>query len=271
MTFYELISRLEAAGVENASFEAEIIAEIFCGLTRAEIPFSRDKELSGDGLADALRRRESGEPLQYIAGEWEFMNEVYEVTPAVLIPRQDTETLVEWAIKNAPQDSLFADLGTGSGCIAISLLAARRDLRGVALDVSAEALEVAKRNAEKNGVADRISFVRGDILSEEGFSGEYDLILSNPPYVSAEEYGKLDRELYFEPKCALTDGGDGLSFYRAIVGSFPKNLKDGGAFAFEIGASQAKGVSSVAEGAGFDTEILKDLAGRDRAAILKKR
>lgn len=270
MTLTELISRFEAAGVENASFEAEVIAEKFCGLSRASIPFSRDKELSGEGLEDAVRRREEGEPLQYIVGEWGFMNEVYEVTPAVLIPRQDTETLVEWAVNFAPEGARFADLGTGSGCIAISLLAARRDLRGVALDVSEEALAVAKRNAEKNGVADRIEFVRGDILAGEGLSGEFDLILSNPPYVSAEEYRSLDKELYFEPECALTDGGDGLSFYRALVGKFTRHLKDGGVFVFEIGALQAEGVSSVGNSAGFDVKILKDLAGRDRAAILGK-
>ena len=271
MTLTELVSRLEAAGIDDASFEAEIIAEKFCNIPRAKIPFSLNEELSGKGFADAVNRRVSGEPLQYIIGEWGFMNETYEVSPEVLIPRQDTETLVEWAIKNAPEGAVFADLGTGSGCIAISLLAARRELRGVALDVSEDALAVAKRNAKKNGVADRIEFVRGDILTGDGLTGKFDIILSNPPYVSAEEYASLERELYFEPKGALTDGGDGLSFYRAIVEKFSKHLKEGGVFAFEIGAFQAADVSSVANGAGFDTEILKDLAGRDRAAILKKR
>ena len=271
MTLTELVFRLEAAGVVNASFEAEMIAEKFCGLARSKIPFSRNEELSGEGFTDAVCRRENGEPLQYIIGEWDFMNETYEVSPAVLIPRQDTETLVEWAINFAPKGAAFADLGTGSGCIAISLLAARRDLHGVALDVSEEALDVARRNAEKNGVSNRIEFIQGDILCGDGLSGKFDIILSNPPYVSAEEYALLERELYFEPKRALTDGGDGLTFYRAIVEKYKKNLKDGGVFAFEIGASQAKDVSSVANGAGFDAEILKDLAGHDRAAILKKR
>lgn len=271
MTFSQIVRTLELAGVEDASFEAAVIAERYCGVASSHIPFLGERELSSDALCGALSRRSAGEPLQYIVGEWDFMSETYEVTPSVLIPRQDTETLVEWAIKSIPPGGRFADLCTGSGCIAISTLAAREDLTCVASDKYRDALDVAERNAKRNGVSDRVRFVLSDVLAENAEEGPFDAILSNPPYVTAEEYGKLGRELYFEPRYALTDGADGLTFYRRILDVYPERLKDGGAIAFEIGSSQAGAVTLAANAAGMTCEVLKDLSGHDRAVICKKK
>lgn len=262
----DLVKLLSDAGAEEPVFEAEVLAEKFCGVAPSRFVI-KDTELGQTKeLEDALCRRAAGEPLQYVVGTWCFMNEEYEVTPDVLIPRADTESLVEWAIKNIPAGGHFADLCTGSGCVAVSTLAARRDLTCVAVDISSAALEVAKRNAERNGVSDRAEFVRGDVLSGEGVLVTPDVILANPPYVTADEYKSLRRELYFEPKEALTDGGDGLSFYRAILGKY-----GAGVFALEIGAAQAKDVSAIASECGMTAEIIKDLGGRDRVAVCKRR
>jgi len=252
MTLRELENRLHAAGIENYRGEAKILAESF----------------SEDALDGAASRRISGEPLQYIIGKWYFMNEVYEVSPAVLIPRQDTECLVEWAIKNIPHGARIADLCTGSGCIAVSTLAARRDLTCVAVEKYPDALDVAKRNASLNGVSDRIEFVEADVLKEQ-IAGEFDAILSNPPYVTAEEYKALDKELYFEPPHSLTDGADGLTFYRTIFEKYPAHMKRGGVIALEIGANQAKDVETISASRGFSAQIIKDYSGNDRVAVCK--
>lgn len=269
MTKRELEARLRESGVEDYAFEASVLAEAFCGVKSAEYVFF-DKDLGSDELLRAVARRESGEPLQYIVGKWPFMNEVYDVDPSVLIPRQDTETLVEWAIANVPKGGVIIDLCTGSGCIAISTLAARGDLRAHAVDISQGAVSVARRNAEQNGIAERIEFFVGDVLAGFLSDEKYDVILSNPPYVSLDEYGALERELYFEPKWALTDGGDGLTFYRAIAEKYRNSIKDGGAIAFEIGASQADAVCKIAAECGMTSEIIKDLSGNDRVAVLRK-
>lgn len=262
----DLINALSDADAAEPEAEAAILAEKFCGVPRSRFIIKDTEFTPSAELEDAVRRRASGEPVQYIVGTWSFMNEEYEVTPDVLIPRADTETLVEWAIKNIPRTSRFADLCTGSGCVAISTLAARRDTSCVAVDISRAALEVAKRNAKRNGVADRARFVCGDVTNGEGVDGCVDVILANPPYVTAGEYETLDRELFFEPRSALTDGGDGLSFYRAILEKYKANI-----FAFEIGASQGEDVKMIAAERGFETEIIKDLGGRDRVAVCRGR
>ena len=262
----DLIKLLSDALVPEPETEAAILAEKFCAVPRSHFIIKDTEFTPNEELAAAFRRRASGEPIQYIVGTWSFMNEEYEVTPDVLIPRADTETLVEWAIKNIPRASRFADLCTGSGCVAISTLAARRDTSCVAVDISGAALEVAKRNAKRNGVADRVRFVCGDVMIGEGVDGCVDVILANPPYVTADEYETLDRELFFEPRSALTDGGDGLSFYRAILEKYKAKV-----FAFEIGASQGEDVKKIASELGFETEIIKDLGGRDRVAVCRGR
>ena len=270
MTLRELEERLSLAGIEEARREAAILAEHFCGIPQSRQPFMRDAELGSERIADALCRRISGEPLQYIIGVWDFMNETYEVTPDVLIPRQDTETLVEWAIKNAPEGGRVADLCTGSGCVAVSALARRRDLTCVAVDKYPEAIALAKRNAERNGVADRIEFRVCDVLTDVCPGEPFDAVLSNPPYVTAKEYADLQKEVCHEPEHALTDGADGLTFYRRILEVYPARLAPGGTIALEIGSSQAKDVCAIAEKRGMKTSIIKDYSGHDRVAVCEK-
>ena len=267
MTLKELEAKLSSAGIENARGEASIMAQYFCGVAPSRIPLIGGEDLLSEALEDAAARRVAGEPLQYIIGEWGFMNETYEVTPDVLIPRPDTEILVEWAIKNVPQGGRVADLCTGSGCIAVSTLASRPDLTCDAVDKYPETLAVASRNARRNGVADRVTFLESDVLTDGALEGPFDAVLSNPPYVAADEYCALQREIYFEPEHALTDGADGLSFYRRILSVYPSRLKPGGAIVFEIGCGQAADVCAIASEHGMKTEIVKDYSGRDRVAV----
>ena len=261
----ELSEMLRAAGSAEPEREAEIIAERYMAVTPARFAVKDTEFEATDEALDAVRRRALGEPLQYILGTWYFMNEEYEVTPDVLIPRQDTETLVSWAIENIPRGARFADLCTGSGCVAISTLAARDDLSCVAVDLYDGALEVASRNAARCGVADRVTFVKGDVLAGEGVDGEVSVILANPPYVTDDEYGALERELYFEPRHALTDGGDGLSFYRAILCKYRPSV-----FAFEIGINQAEGIERIAKERAFTVEFIKDFSGARRVAVCRR-
>ncbi len=269
MTLRELEERLRAAGIENWRAEAAYLAERFCGIPDERSVFVKDEALDGDGLAEALERRLDREPLQYILGEWKFMNETYKVDRSVLIPRQDTETLVEWAIVSVPRGGYIADLCTGSGCVAISTLAARADLECVAVDKYADTLETAKINASVNGVSDRITFEKCDVL-ERLPEGRFDAILCNPPYVTDTEYEDLAPEIFFEPRRALCGGADGLDFYRSLISRCGAILKDAGAAAFEIGSSQAEAVTSIAADCGFDVSIVKDLSGNDRVAVCKK-
>lgn len=271
MTFAELKQSLRDGGIENFRGEAMILAEHFCGISSALLLASPDTELEGDKLSEAVRRRLEGVPIQYIIGKWHFMDEVYEVNENVLIPRQDTEVIVEWAIENIPERAVFADLCTGSGCIAVSVLAHRKDLTCAAVEKYGAALEVARRNAAANSVSDRVRFIEGDVTGDVFENEMFDVILSNPPYVSEEEYASLERELYFEPRHALTDGADGYHIMEKIIGIYKNHLKDGGIIALEIGSSQAEKVRCISEKNGFSTQILKDLSGLDRVAVCRKR
>ena len=267
MTLREIEEKLSAAGIAEARTETKILAEHFCNIAPYNFYYHRDDELGSESLDEAVKRRLSGEPLQYILGRWDFMNETYEVTPDVLIPRQETEILAEWAIKNIPQGGRFADICTGSGCIAVSVVAARDDLTCVALDNIPPVISIAKRNAVLNGVAGKISFILSDVLKDDACEGEFDAVLSNPPYVMVDDYYHLQKEIYYEPRHALTDEADGLTFYRRILDVYPKRLKPGGAIVFEIGASQAEDISEIAASCGMKTEIIKDYSGCDRVAV----
>lgn len=271
MTLRELEKRLQKAGCEDPRTDAYILAEHFCGIPRSRLVIMQEEPLMSEALECAVRRREAREPLQYIIGSWRFMNETYEVCPDVLIPRADTETLAEYGIENIPRGGFFADLCSGSGCIAVSTLAARRDLFCIAAEKYESAVRVAVRNAEINGVSDRIKFVTADVTRD--FlppDTMLDAVLTNPPYVSAEEYAALAPELLKEPKAALCDGGDGMSIIEKTIEIYPRHLKSGGFIAIEIGSSQADAVQKCAEKHSMSCEIIRDLSGKDRVAVLKK-
>ncbi len=272
MTVKEIESRLKKAGIENAAGEAMLLAEHFSGIPRSRLLIMKNEELSADGLSEAVSKREGKEPLQYILGEWSFMNEVYEVNPSTLIPREDTEILVTYGIENIPKSGVFLDLCAGSGCVGISTLAARDDLSCVSVELFPETLATAKRNAARNSVSDRIKFLCADVTKEIFSSKElFDAVLTNPPYVTAEEWENLEEDVKKEPKAALTDGADGLSLITKILEIYPSHIKEGGFIAIEMGAYQGKAVSEIAEKNGLSCRILKDYSGKDRVAVCRKR
>ncbi len=284
MTVREIEKRLSGANIENAPWEALLLAEHFTKIPRSRLIIMKDEELNADGLFEAVTRRENKEPLQYILGEWAFMNEVYEVNPSTLVPREDTEILVTYGIENAEKNGVFLDLCAGSGCVGISTLAARDDLFCIAAELFPETLETAKRNAERNGVSSRIKFLLSDVTKEEtaeiavkaakDYSRDFslfDAVLTNPPYVTAKEWETLEEDVKKEPKAALTDDGDGLSIIKRILEIYPRFIKDNGFIAIEMGACQGKAVSELAEENGLSCRILKDYSKKDRVAVCRKK
>ena len=181
-----------------------------------------------------------------------------------LIPRPDTEHLVDYLIKNLPKNAVFADLCTGSGCIAISVLAHRKDVTAVAVDISEGAISIAKENSVINSVSDRITFICSDILSDNPLNdGIFDAIVSNPPYIKTDVIDTLEPEVRNEPRIALDGGKDGLDFYKRIFTEYRKNVSPGGFIITEIGYDQGRDILDL-----FGCEIHKDYGGKDRVAIL---
>ena len=253
--------------------------EFLFGVQRSDLPFLFNKNFESDGLRDALERRISGEPLQYIIGQWEFYGLTFEVNPHCLCPRADTEIAVEKAIKILPPNAEFLELCTGSGCIPISVCKNREDVRGVATDIFEETLAIAKRNAERNGVDDRVRFVNSSVFDFDYWTqGEgralvgdgFDAIISNPPYIPTEDIEDLSKEVKREPRAALDGGDDGLDFYREIVGKYRALLKENGVMIFEIGYDQAEALKAISAEAGCACEIFKDFCENDRVAVVRQ-
>lgn len=268
MTYNELLARLKAISPEDFSFEARVMAETFTKFKISYLIANKETELDSIELERSLEARERHVPLQYIVGKWDFFGQTYFVDENCLIPRQDTELLVELAIKLLPRGAHFADLCTGSGCVAISTLCEREDTTACAVDKFSATLEIAKRNAEYNGVSERVSMKLADLLCEgDALEGEhFDVILSNPPYIRTRVIDTLSEEVRREPHAALDGGEDGLIFYRRFISDFSQYLKKDGFMLFEIGYDQAEEIKSICEGAGVACEIYKDYAGADRVA-----
>jgi release factor glutamine methyltransferase len=264
---------LRKAGVSEARREAGSLLAHTISRDRTFLITHADEPLSND---DASRfrwfvaRRASGEPLQYITGHQEFYGLDFEVTPAVLIPRPETELLVETALrllKDAKQPPLVCDVGTGSGCIAISLLHEQAQASCIALDISTPALAVAARNAARHNVGNRLTLVASDCFNAlDRERARFSLIVSNPPYVTAEAHEGLQREVReHEPQTALTPGGDGLLVIRRIIEDAPRFLLSGGHLLLEIGFDQHEAVSRLFQGEAWQLlDIHKDLQGIPR-------
>ena len=261
----EIREKLKGAGIDNYFFEAEIMIREICG------SFSEENDYCSEALLTAVEKRCSRYPLQYIIGKWWLANCEFFVNESTLVPRPDTETVIELAVKNLPGGAFFADLCTGSGCIAISVLDLRPDTRAKAFELYPETLDMASKNADHNNVSDRFTPVLCDVLEEDALGGDrYSAIISNPPYIRTDVIEALEIEAKTEPHAALDGGEDGLIFYRAIVKNFAKNLDDGGFFLFEIGYDQADDLREIASGNGFSCDVYKDLGGCDRAVLLRK-
>ncbi len=268
MTLNEAINALKEANIENPEFDARELFIHFGKLSRHDA-VARGISLDDEIIAKPIAERAKRKPLQYIIGEVGFFRESYEVTPDCLIPRQDTEILVDYAVKNIPEGEAFIDLCTGSGCIAISTVKNTKNTRCLAIDVSEPALSVAKANAQRNEVSERLEFLAADALNfkpqEKVFA-----ILSNPPYVTENEYENLDAELYYEPKLALVGRDNGLEFYKKITKNTKDFLKPFGFIAFEIGKDQEEALRQIAEENLMQASILKDFSGHPRVAVLRK-
>ncbi len=236
-------------------------------LSRLEKELLNERFGNGEAFSEAVKAFQSGEPLAYVLGEWYFYGLTFKLNRSCLIPRPDTEHVVEAAINKIPKNGHFADLCTGSGCIAISVLKNRPDLSCEAYDISAEALSAAKENASLNGV--NACFSELDVLKAKPESGIYDAVVSNPPYIRSIVIPTLTT-VQKEPMAALDGGEDGLVFYREIVRRYKMALKDNGIFIFEIGYDQGQDIKRIAEENGFTCEVTKDYGGNDRVAILAK-
>ena len=273
---------LRRAGVPEARREAASLLAHVIGRDRTYIITHAERPLSPADVrrfGEYVERRATGEPLQYITGHQEFFNLDFEVTPDVLIPRPETELLVERALDllgtaNMPQ--LICDVGTGSGCISITILHERPRVRAVGLDISEPALGVAARNATRHGVRERLALVASDCFAalDERARAPFTMIVSNPPYVAAAAFAELQREVReHEPRIALTPGGlDGLDVIRRLLIDAPRFLDSGGHLLMEIGFDQHAAIIEM-----IDTEVWqlldihKDLQGIPRTIVLRKK
>ncbi|OSQ44653.1 peptide chain release factor N(5)-glutamine methyltransferase [Marivita geojedonensis] len=260
------VARLKEAGIDDPARDARRllahVLEVPSGRLTLVLPdpLSEDQARVFDGL---ITRRVSREPVSHLIGRRAFFGRDYLVTPAVLDPRPETEILVEQVL--AGRFSRVLDLGAGSGCILLSLLAERPGTTGLATDLSADALAVARENAQGLGLLDRIEFAQGAWFDAVPQNARFDLIVSNPPYIALDEMPSLAPELAHEPQMALTDHADGLSAYRAITQGAGLYLVPGGRLIVEIGPTQGTAVSALFVRAGFgNVAVHPDLDGRDR-------
>ena len=282
MTWKELLdstaTQFEKAGIDSPALTAEYLALSVLGLwNRSELMRFRPERPSEEQLErfGALRdRRLKREPLQYIIGEWEFYGLRIYTTPAALIPRPETELLVSRTAeiaKTMPGSIRIVDIGTGLGAIALALAHHLPNVKVIAVDVSAEALALAKRNSERLALSN-LELLQSDVLQDSFLVeiGKVDLLVSNPPYVSLGEWDELEPELLHEPRIALTDESDGLLFYKRLMRIAPTVLKPGGRILIELGHEAAKSISSIAEVSGLQiVEILRDHNGLDRVVVAK--
>lgn len=267
--------RFTDAGIVGARLEAQVLLAHALGCTRMQLYTGFDRPLGEDELASArglIKRRLGGEPLAYLVGEQEFWSRSFEVSPDVLIPRSDTETVVQAVLdrlgadKARPRRGL--DLCTGSGILAITLARELPGLTILATDVSAAAAAVASRNVARHQVGERVEVRVGDLWAPVGDEG-FDLIVSNPPYIRAAELAGLDREVQREPRLALDGGADGLGFYRGIIAGLAARLAPGGWIAVEHGHDQGPAVAALLDASGVTAPAttIADLARRPRVTL----
>jgi release factor glutamine methyltransferase len=269
-SYQSLTQALAAVWIDTPAYEASLLLETFANASRATLMTDRDRLYDATALETAVARRLTREPLQYILGEWEFYGCTFTVTPDCLIPRPDTEILVEAAIRALPKGARIADLCTGSGCIAVATLVHRPDVTADALELYPNTLALATENAARGGVSARFTPIKGDLLGNGvdllSSRAPYDAILSNPPYIPTADIAALAPEVHREPFAALDGGDDGLLFYRAILRDYAPLVKPGGCILLEIGYDQADALRALAAEylPNATVEILRDLGGNDR-------
>jgi release factor glutamine methyltransferase len=257
---------------DTAALDARLLLQAAANVSHEDIIAEPERRLSAEALAQFeafMTRRLAHEPVSRILGARDFYGRSFRLTPDVLDPRPDTETLIDAALALIRPRSRLLDLGTGSGIIAVTLLAERPDTTGVATDLSPEALAIARSNAERHGVLSRLQLRQGSWFAP--VSGSFDLILSNPPYIPASDIPGLAADVRdYDPLAALTGGPDGLEAYRAIARHAAAHLNPDGHVLVEIGAGQADDVSALFAAAGFhNIKRFQDLGGHDRCLSLR--
>ncbi len=262
---------LNEAGIVDAKNDAWLLLAMACRMDHTFYYMHIDEEMPEDAQHEfdgLIRKRSERVPLQYITGEQEFMGLTFHVNSSVLIPRQDTETLVEEALKLVKPGMKIMDMCTGSGCVLISILKNAHGVEGFGYDISKQAINVAKENAKFNDVA--ADFERSDLF-DDVMEEQFDMMVSNPPYIRSDEIAALMPEVAdFEPHEALDGKEDGLYFYRKLIAGCGEFMKPGGYVLFEIGYDQGTEVSSMMKNAGFEeVTVVKDLAHHDRVVLGK--
>ena len=259
-----------AAVSDTARLDAEWLMAAALDVPRSSMLLTCMQDPAPQTFAAMVRRRMTGEPLAYVTGSQSFYGREFIVSPAVLIPRADSESVVEAALGLLPEDARILDCGTGSGALLLTLLAERPDAAGLGMDRSPDALAIARRNAEALGVAGRAELIEADWTQagwKAGF-GRFDLVIANPPYV--ESTATLDDSVRnYEPHEALFAGPDGLGDYRVLIPQLPSLLSPGGTAVVEIGWQQAESVGALARECGADTQTFRDLAHRPRGLVLR--
>lgn len=269
----ETTNQLKQARVDNPRLDARILVAHVLQTETAQTFLRNDMELTLDQearLGQFVQRRMAREPVSRIVGTREFWGLPFTVTPATLDPRADTEVLVSAVIDHRhrfnKENPRILDLGTGTGCIMLALLQAIPEATGVAIDLDEDALQVARQNAEANHLSSRVQFAR--MSWAEGLMGPFDVIVSNPPYLSADDMAQLSPEVRYDPEGALFGGADGLDCYRAIIGDVQRIIQTPGLLAFEVGMGQARQVATLLEESAFRVvEIRSDLASIPRCLV----
>lgn len=270
--YNEVKKKLQAARIEDYVFEAKQIIKHITGLSATQILTQYNNKLSlfqENNLTALLRQREIRYPLQYIFGEWDFYGRPFYVGPGVLVPRADTETLIEAALEflKEKENLEILDLCAGSGCIGITLAKEIENSNVLMVEKFDEAIRYAKRNIDRNLVSNA-EIQKGDIFESAFSDRKFDIIVSNPPYIPQNEMEEISPETKFEPETALLAEENGMQFYKAIINNYKESLKENGAIAFEVGINQSERVAKLLEAAGFkNITVKKDLNSIERVVI----
>ena len=262
----EITDRLKQAGIEEPRREARLLLAFALGTNAAGL-LARDA-VDPQAYAEALARRAAREPLAYITGHKEFWGLDFLTSPSTLIPRPDSETLVEAVLEGEFAPRTILDLGTGTGCLLLACLHEFPAAFGVGVDLNPHAASLAHRNAQRLGLGNRATFLTANWAGALGH--QFDLVLSNPPYIESEDIAGLMPEVAaHEPAAALDGGADGLAAYRVIIEDLPRILSPGGVAVLELGAGQAKSVSELARKVGLGYSLRCDLSGMERVIVLR--
>ncbi len=273
MNYNKLIEKLRSIGVQDPTSEAHILLEHLFGVNHSDILLSKNRDYDDALISCLLNARALGTPIQYLIGSVFFCDSQIKINKHCLIPRNDTEVLCEYLIHHSPENARMLELCTGTGCIPIAILSKRPDISATAVDIVPECTSLACENRALNNISpERLEISTADALGIDVMQhlNEFDVIVSNPPYIRSDVLPSLSKEVKCEPPIALDGGSDGLKFYRLFLNSYLPMLKTDGFFAFEIGYDQADAIKKLCQPLNLNVKIIKDYSGNDRVAIISR-